>query len=244
MSSFGFIIPSYVNGPYAYHRLKTCIDSIRKHYPLILIVIIDDNSDIDISELMTMDSKLIVEQSLIKRGGEINPYYHFFYKKYFDVAIIIQDSTYIKSLVPVNISEVKVKFFYYFNIHNPSWDEEFEKVFNNFYDNISDITKRKDIKNFSNDRNKWLGCFGIMSIISHDYLKMMNDKTNFIEMCQHVKNRTDRMIMENIFAVCCFYSGGIDINNCSLHKNINSCNYNKKKKYFDNKYMRKYSLVR
>ena len=244
MSSFGFIIPSYVNTPYAYQRLKLCIDSIRKQYPLILIVVIDDYSDIDISELMLMDSKLIVEKSLIKRGGEINPYCHFFYKKYFDVAIIIQDSTIIKTLVPVDMSKVTVKFFYYFNNHRPSWNKNFELVFNKFYDNISDVTKRENIKIFSNDRNKWLGCVGVMSVISHDYLVNMNNKTCFIEMCQYVKDRTDRMIMENIFAVCCFYSGGIDINNYSIHDKNMIEYYNNKKKYFESIYMRKYNLSR
>ena len=245
MASFGFIIPSYVNTPYAYHRLKLCIDSIRKQYPLILIVVIDDYSDIDISELMLMDSKLIVEKSLIKRGGEINPYCHFFYKKYFDVAIIIQDSTTIKTLVPIDISKVTVKFFYYFNNHRPSWNNEpFENVFNNFYNNISDITKRENIKKFSNNRNKWLGCWGVMSVISHDYLVDMNNKTCFIEMCKYVKDRTDRMIMENIFAVCCFYSGGIDINNCAIHKNVYTSYYNNKKEIFESTNMTKISLKR
>jgi len=245
MSSFGFIIPSYVNSPYAYHRLKLCIDSIRKLYPLILIVVIDDYSEIDISELMTMDSKLIVEKSLIKRGGEINPYYHFFHKKYFDVAIIIQDSTTIKKLIYVDISKVTVKFLYYFKNHRPRWKNElFEIIFNNFYNNISDIIKRENIKKFSNDRNKWLGCVGVMSIISHDYLVNMNNKTCFIEMCKYVKNRTDRMIMENIFAVCCFYSGGIDIKNCAIHKKNIIEYYNNNKKYFDSSYIRKYNLSR
>ena len=245
MSSFGFIIPSYVNSPYAYHRLKLCIDSIRKLYPLILIVVIDDYSEIDISELMTMDSKLIVEKSLIKRGGEINPYYHFFHKKYFDVAIIIQDSTTIKKLIYVDISKVTVKFLYYFTNHRPRWKNElFEIIFNNFYNNISDIIKRENIKKFSNNRYKWLGCWGIMSVISHNYLTNMNNKTNFIEMCKYVKNRTDRMIMENIFAVCCFYSGGIDIKNCAIHKKNIIEYYNNNKKYFDSSYIRKYNLSR
>ena len=243
--TFGFIIPSYVNTPYAYHRLKSCIDSIRKHYPLTQIIVIDDDSTINISELMTMDSKLIVEKSLIKKGGEINPYYHFYNTKYFDVAIVIQDSTIIKTLIPVDLSTINVKFFYYFKHHRPKWNNlPFEKIFNNFYDNISDVDKRDKIKLFSNNRNGWLGCWGVMSIISHDYLVKMNNKTNFIEMCKYVKNRTDRMVMENIFAVCCFYTGGINLNNSSIHKNVFDSYYVRSKKYFDSSYMTKYSLSR
>ena len=242
--TFGFIIPSYVNTPYAYHRLKSCIDSIRKHYPLTQIIVIDDDSTINISELMTMDSKLIVEKSLIKKGGEINPYYHFYNTKYFDVAIVIQDSTIIKTLIPVDLSTINVKFFYYFTNHNPRWNNNFEKVFNNFYNNLSDLDKREKLKTFSNNRNKWLGCVGVMSVISHDYLVKMNNKTNFIEMCKYVKNRTDRMVMENIFAVCCFYTGGINLNNCSIHNKNMIEYYNNNTKYFDSLYMRKYNLSR
>ena len=243
-SSFGFIIPSYVNGPYAYHRLKSCIDSIRKLYPLILIVVIDDYSEINISELMTMDSKLIVEKSLIKRGGEINPYCHFFNKKYFDVAIIIQDSTTIKRLIPVDISTVTVKFFYYFLYDKQGWDDNFALRLLNFYNYITDTKKRENVINFSQNKKKWLGCMGIMSVISHDYLTEMNNKTCFLEMCQHVKDRNDRILMENIFAVCCFYSGGINIKNCSIHKKEHIKYYNKKKKYFESYYIKKYNLSR
>jgi hypothetical protein len=72
----------------------------------------------------------------------------------------------------------------------------------------------------------------------------MNNKTCFIEMCKYVKDRTDRMIMENIFAVCCFYSGGIDINNCAIHKNVYTSYYNNKKEIFESTNMTKISLKR
>ena len=61
-------------------------------------------------------------------------------------------------------------------------------------------------------------------------------------MCKYVKNRTDRIFMENIFAVCCFYTGGINLNNCSLYNKNMIEYYNNNTKYFDSLYIKKYNL--
>ena len=227
------------------NRYKLCIQSARKQYPETKIVIIDDYSTYDIKKPFENDKNIIIEKAKLKRAGEINPYYHYFYNKYFDVAIIIQDSTTLKKQIPINILNTDINFFYYFSNHRPDWNNRtFENVFNTFYNNVSNVHKRTQLKKFSDNRYKWFGCMGIMSVISHEYLSIMDKKTNFIEMCRFVKNRTHRMVMECIFAVCCYYSGSINLNTPSINPGNFSKYYNRKLKCYDSELMTKHPLKR
>jgi hypothetical protein len=58
-----------------------------------------------------------------------------------------------------------------------------------------------------------------MSVINHSYIKKLVDKYNIFILLNYVKTRTNRMAMERIFAVLCFYDNSISKENASIYGN-------------------------
>ena len=57
-----------------------------------------------------------------------------------------------------------------------------------------------DLKNFYENKQLWKGCFGGMSIITHDYLTYINDKYDFSKLLECVLNRYNRQSFERVIA--------------------------------------------
>jgi len=105
--SFGFIILRYVNSE---ETNKYWIESyvcIRSLYPDSMIIIIDDNSNyIFITKIPLKNTRII--ESEFKGAGELLPYIYFLKYRYFDTAVIIHDSVFIKKYI--DFTEYKIKF--------------------------------------------------------------------------------------------------------------------------------------
>ena len=52
-----------------------------------------------------------------------------------------------------------------------------------------------------NNVTLWEGCFGVMSVITHDFLCDMNNTFNFVNLIEVIVSREDRMSLERVFAV-------------------------------------------
>ena len=87
--------------------------------------------------------------------------------------------------------------------------------FKHYWDQIEDETRMIDIfndlelKKFYENKELWTGCFGGMSIITHDYLSYVNNKYDISKLLNYVKNRHNRMSFERVIA-------------CLLQKNAKS----------------------
>lgn len=215
--SFGFILSSYINSHVSYRSLIDSISLIRRIHPKRKIVIIDDHSQWNFNNFPS-DENIIRVPSKHKGGGEMNPYYYFYHNKPFDRAVIIHDSFHL--LAPIeNIDEIDVKFIWHFNVHRTRWhntmepESEYNKKNNikNHDDKIIDFVAKsemtEDFKSWFNtiymDKDRWTGCFGIMSIISHDFLTLLQEKTNILSTLEKIRDRRDRMVMESVFALAC-----------------------------------------
>jgi hypothetical protein len=49
--------------------------------------------------------------------------------------------------------------------------------------------------------NKWLGCFGGMSIVSHDFLTGVNRFFNLDKLIPYIRNRQHRSCFERVIAI-------------------------------------------
>jgi hypothetical protein len=196
MEKVGFIILRHVTNETTNKYWILCYDNIRKYYPENLIMIIDDNSS---KEFLTEKElyKTTIINSEYHGRGELLPYYYYLHNKLFDTAVIFHDSVFIYQYI--DFSEIEnYKIIWNFEHH---WDQ------------IEDETKMIKLFNddellaFYEDKNLWKGCFGGMSIITHDYLTFINSKYEISKLLDHILTRYNRMSFERVIA-------------CLLQKNI------------------------
>jgi len=206
--SFGFVIVRHVNSVMTNEYWKECYRCIRKFYDE-KIMIVDDNSnknfltnDIEMTNCMIVDSEYHAR-------GEILGYYYFHKLKPFDKAAIIHDSVFItQKLDFCDIDDVK--FFWFFDHY---WDEDFPTI-----SLISKLNDCKPLIETYTNKTKWLGCFGIMSVISWDFIDKINERHDFFRVIlENVRCRKDRQYLERLFAVACYTNLNMPVNkSCSL----------------------------
>lgn len=221
-TNFGFIIPTYVTTETHKIVLRECLRKIRLYHAN-PIVLINDHSPLDISEIQKEFANVSIESSMIKGAGEMNPYLHFYAHKYFDTAIILHDSMHLNKPLERVDSIQDIKFIRYFTNHIFHWNliQEPKTYYNEQHgiivhdDLIIHLLKRilseknKLFLNFCLERyaqkKQWVGCFGIQTIITHNFLKELHNKTNILDFATITNNRRSRCAMESIFALACHY---------------------------------------
>ncbi len=185
----GFIILRHVNSDYTNKYWITCYNSIRRFYPDNKIIIIDDNSDYKYISNETLYNTIIIQSEYPKRG-ELLPYYYFLNNKLFDIAVIIHDSVFINKKIDFTVDKYKL-----------IWD--FEHSHN---DQIEDETKMirtledDNLLRFYQERKEWKGCFGVMTVITHDFLTSINNKYNISKLLPLIITRYNRMSLERVFS--------------------------------------------
>lgn len=188
MSETGFIMLRHVNSELTNKYWNICYDCIRTYYPEHAILIIDDFSNYQYINERTL-YKTTILKSEYKGRGELLPYYYFLHNKLFDTAVILHDSVFINKLFDISVDKYKILWDF---IHN--WDQ------------IDDETKMIKLFNdtalldFYTNKTLWTGCFGGMSIITHDHLVSINDKHDLSKLLDYVLTRFNRMSFERVIA--------------------------------------------
>lgn len=191
LSSLGFIVLRHVNSVETNKLWLHCYNCIRNFYPENSIVIIDDNSN---KEFITepeipLYNTTIIESEFPGRG-ELLPYYYYSINKFFDTAVMIHDGAFINKYIDFNVDNYKL--IWDFSEHTHSQREDAHRMLHMFNDN--------DLFDFYNDKTLWSGCFGGMSIITHNFLTHINSKYDLSKLLDAVLNRYNRMTFERIIA--------------------------------------------
>lgn len=200
---FGFIFTRHVNSKETNEYWKECIRCIRKHYQNNIIMVIDDNS---LDEYVTNDNvdltNCFIIQSEYPKRGEILAYYYFYKYKLFDKAVIIHDSIFLQQGISQQINDVSnIKFLWHFkNIYDDNLGKEIYFIHQLKCNNED----QNSLMNVYLKRDKWVGCFGVMSVVTYDFLNILVDKYNIFNLLQFIKTRDDRCSMERIFAILCY----------------------------------------
>ena len=186
MNQTGFIILRHVNNQITNNYWNHCYDCIRKYYPENLIIIVDDNSKYDFINERILYKTTIINSEFHGRG-ELLPYYYYLHNKLFDTAVIIHDSVFINKYIDFSVD--KYKLIWEFEHH---WDqiEDETRMINLFND--------KDLLSFYENKNLWKGCFGGMTIITHNYLTYINNKYDISKLLECVLTRTNRYSFERV----------------------------------------------
>lgn len=237
--TFGFIIPTCVRERCHLESLKRCINSIRKHYPDILIVlIIDFTSDIDLSsdKLYDTDTNIIREYTSEKIPADMLVYKYFLKNKYFDKAIVIQDSMVLLNKFS-NLDFIDTfKYIWHFTNHRKHWhiikepktsyNEENNIITHDdlIKDCINKFITKPDLKKYMleiyDQKNKWSGCFGCLTIMTHSFLKMFDEETDIIAIMGKMTNNRMRRAIESIFPLSCQY-----VCNTEIHESYDGLYY-------------------
>jgi hypothetical protein len=184
----GFIILRHVNNELTNKYWNNCYDCIRKLYPENLILIIDDNSDYNFITNKELYKTTIINSEFPQRG-ELLPYYYYLHNKLFDRAILLHDSVFINNYIDINVEKYKI-----------IWD--FEHTWDQHEDELNMLLLFNDIEliKFYSDKSLWKGCFGGMSIITHDYLVFVNNKYDISKLLDRVLTRYNRSSFERVIS--------------------------------------------
>jgi hypothetical protein len=184
----GFIMLRHVNSEKTNMYWIKSYESIRRFYPENKIMIVDDNSNYEYVSDIPLHNTTIVN-SEYKGRGELLPYYYYLRNRLFDVAVIIHDSVFINSPICLDVDTYKY-----------IWD------FNHTWDQVRDETEMiqafndPQLMSFYENKRMWNGCFGGMSIVTYEYLFMVNRKYNLDKLLSKVVSRYNRCSFERVIA--------------------------------------------
>lgn len=211
MDQIGFIILRHVNSELTNQYWIHCYNCIRKHYPENMILIIDDNSDYRYITNKGLYKTLTINSEYPGRG-ELLPYYYYLQYKLFDTAVILHDSAFINSFIDFHVDKYKIIWDFEHN-----WDqiEDETKMINMFND--------KSLLEFYEDKNKWTGCFGCMSVITHDFLESINTKYDISKLLDCVLTRYNRSSFERVIACLLQKECQVNVLLGNIHEYVYKC---------------------
>jgi len=187
MSEVGFIILRNVRDELTNKYWIKCIECIRKYYPYNKILIIDDNSNYDFVSKLEDTTNTFVIRGEYPGRGELLPYYYYLTNKLFDTAVIIHDSVFINSYIDFRVDKYKMLW---------SFEHDCDQIEDETL--MIDAINDKELKMFYENKWLWKGCFGCMSVITHDYLTQLNNKYDISKLLDYVKKRYNRCSFERV----------------------------------------------
>jgi hypothetical protein len=167
-------------------------------YPDNKVVIIDDNSNHNFVTSHAVTNTMFVKGEFPARG-ELLPYLHFLKERFFDTAVMLHDSTFVNRWIDFSTDEYKIL-----------WS------FEHWWDKVDE---EGELIRLGNDpiltdfyhKQKWVGCFGAMAVITHDYLVKINSNFKLALLVPHVTSRAKRICFERVIATLLqFYSSKDD----------------------------------
>lgn len=189
MSTIGFIILRHVtnsiDGQYwieNYNCIRTC-------YPENHIIIIDDNSNYAFIDTKIPLYKTMIVHSAFHGRGEFLPYYYYLHYRLFDIAVILHDSTFINRFIDFHVDTYKIMWTF-----EHDWDQIDDER------NMINVFEDDELRSFYENKRLWKGCFGGMSVISHDFLRHIDSKYELAKLIPFISSRSNRMSFERVIA--------------------------------------------
>ena len=71
---------------------------------------------------------------------------------------------------------------------------------------LSHLNYSDELIPFFENKQNWKGCWGAMSVIDHDFLKIIFEKYNMLELINYITNREERIQFERIYAILCIHT--------------------------------------
>ena len=237
MEKFGFIILRHISISEHDNYWRECVKCIRKFHNE-KIVVIDDNSKINVSNDINYNN-IIFAQSEYKGAGEILGYHYAYKYKLFETFIVLHDSMFLNYKLPkINQSIIFLWHFSKYlrknkaNRNNSNINNDINLLFISYCKE----RERENMLNLYYSKTKWVGCFGVASIVSLEFINMIFNKYDLENCIKNVKTKEHRESMERVLAILSFLEEPKLENNKSLFGNI-LCDYNNSFAYNYNNYI-------
>lgn len=213
MEDLAFIILKYAVDEQTNEFWKESYTSVRKFYPDIKILIIDDNSPYQDTSFKTTNCEIVMNE--IPGRAELSPYYYLHVKKVAKKVIIIHDAVFINE-------EIKVD---HIDTFRTLWDFTHRWDFDtNNYRLLATFDNNAELIKFYYEKEKWKGSFGVMGIMTWDFVDKIEKKFRLIEkMALALENNKilrhqHRQCFERVIGCVCAYLDGVQP---SLYGDIN-----------------------
>ena len=187
MADFGFIITRHVNSQQTNLLWMECVQQIKARYPSTPIVIIDDNSDYRFVKNVNVANCIVVQSEYPKRG-ELLPYFYLLKHRWFKKAVILHDSVFVQK--PLELVENVA--LWQFNHHYEDFNEE-QKM-------LGMLTNSEPLLE-AHRTNQFNGMFGVMSVVTLDFLDKLEQRYAFTNWIHYVSSRKHRMCLERAMGV-------------------------------------------
>jgi hypothetical protein len=225
--TFGFLIPCHVVSQDSFQTFCECISGLQRLYPEIpKILFYNKQTSFDISQLEFIQKDPTIRLITTRYcEGEMNVYKHYYEEKYFDMAILLHDSFVLKKQFQ-NLDAIEdINYIWNFTNHRVHWHivEQPKTEYNKQHNikNLDDLILHLVTKSFDHSsdfykyfmdiyhkKDKWVGCYGSLSIIRHDFLKQVQEKTQIFNVIPNIKDKWDRVSMESILTLAFQYTLG------------------------------------
>jgi len=224
MEDLAFIVLKYAVNEQTNEFWKESYTSIRKIYPDIKILIIDDNSPYqDNKPFKTTNCEIVMNE--IPGKAELSPYYYLHRKKVAKKVIIIHDTVFINEQITVEGIDTFRALWDFSHI----WDFD-----TNNHRLLSNLDNNVDLIKFYHDKEKWKGSFGSMGVITWDFMDKIEKEFSFIKKLipkfikTSIYHQQHRQCLERIIGCVCAYVDGLqpslygDINKYSTKLSVNN----------------------
>jgi len=173
--SFGFVISRHVNNKLSNFYWKECYTCIRKFYDCPILIIDDSSNKEFLTENIVLTNCTVIYDTANKGAGELLPYYYFHKLKPFETAVIIHDNVFIQAKIDCIHENDPIRFLWTFT---KMYDVD---VIHHIRDLCGSLTDSAELLSLFDKKDKWTGCYGVMSIIQWNFLNKIDIRHNFFE---------------------------------------------------------------
>jgi hypothetical protein len=217
-----FIVTTSIRNDTQLGYLRLCLESIRKIYDDKYIYIINDFSNNQytneyLSEKLGDISNKEIISSIIKGGGELNPYLFIVDSRCkHDKLIYIHDTVFIKKNIDefiIRKTEIDFLWFSVNCLYNDTTNKEANnEIFDKFYFYFSNgkINLKQYFKILQRYKLFISVKFGSMSIFTKKFMEKVLLVTNLGNIAHLFVNRTNRMLLERLFTIIYIFIYGRD----------------------------------
>lgn len=201
--SVGFVMLRCVRKPAFAAYYKHSYACIRKYYPDIPLLIVDDHSLpslIDAKFDLAMEYTTIVHSEFPPGCGEALFYYYYLHHHEFDMAILLHDSVFVNRPLNFlgNVKNFKILWTIRKKIGEQPRDQK--RI-------IGSLDKPARLLHFHDHQRKhWDAAFGGMCVVTHNYLQSIHQEIDIEKLVRSVSTRYHRMSFERVIGcILCFY---------------------------------------
>ena len=204
----GFIITRHVISRDTNIYWNFAVQSIRRYYKNIPIVVIDDNSNKEYVRSFNNYENVRIIDGQFKGRGELLPYVYLLSHRFFENALIMHDSVFIHRHINFNKlirQNIKALPLWYFNADRENVQRRIQiaSKLHNYYLLNNDLELLDATVN-SFRQNIWNGWFGVQGFINLKFLNYIQQKYRITNLIPVIKTRTDRQCLERILG--CIFS--------------------------------------